>query len=99
MFLSRRDANGCETDPFDDQENNDTIQYSEIEKKCGIARGLSDIIVYCQAKQFNQEDILRKGRNPCEMSSFCETKAEKLLILQETQFFFWYHQVFSWILH
>ena len=87
--------NGCETDTFDDQENNDTIQYSETEKKCRIARGLSDIIVYCQAQQFNQEVILRKGRNPCHISSFCETKAEKLLILQETQFFLWYHQVFS----
>ena len=72
--------NGCETDTFDDQENNDTIQYSETEKKCRIARGLSDIIVYCQAQQFNQEGILRKGRNPCHISSFCETMQSRKAI-------------------
>ena len=76
--------NGCETDTFDDQENNDTIQYSETEKKCLIARGLSDIIVYTARRS----NLIKKvscvkveilvtyplSARPC--------KAEKLLILQ-----------------
>jgi hypothetical protein len=98
LFLLPRNASGCETEPpFDEQENNDTIQFSEVENKYSIAKGLSDIIVYCQATHFNQERILSKGRNPCEMSSFCEP--EKLMTQQEYQFFLWYHQVFSALIH
>jgi phosphatidylinositol phospholipase C gamma-1 len=48
--------------------------------------------VYCRAKHFNQERIVGEGRNPCEISSFSEIKAEKLM-LYEPKFFLWYHQV------
>ena len=64
----------------------------EIELTWRIAKELSDIIVYCRAVTFNQERILRDGRNPHEMSSLPEQKAEKLM-LQEHKFFLWYHQV------
>lgn len=71
-----------------DREN----MHREIELTWRIAKELSDIIVYCRAVTFNQERILRDGRNPYEMSSFPEQKAEKLM-LQEQKFFLWYHQV------
>lgn len=73
---------------MNDQEN----KHREIELTWRIAKELSDIIVYCRAVTFNQERILRDGRNPHEMSSFSEQKAEKLM-LQEYVFFLWYHQV------
>ena len=66
--------------------------HREIEVTWRIAKELSDMIVYCRAVTFNQERLLRDGRNPHEMSSFPETKAEKLLF-QEYKFFIWYHQV------
>lgn len=66
--------------------------HREIELTWRIAKELSDIIIYCRAVTFNQERILRDGRNPHEMSSFPEQKAEKLM-LQEQKFFLWYHQV------
>lgn len=73
---------------MNDREN----KHREIELTWRIAKELSDIIVYCRAVTFNQERILRDGRNPHEMSSFSEQKAEKLM-LQEYVFFLWYHQV------
>ncbi|XP_032784471.2 1-phosphatidylinositol 4,5-bisphosphate phosphodiesterase gamma-1 isoform X1 [Daphnia magna] len=76
---------------LDNQDNNQTM-HSETELKYGIAKALSDLVVYCQAKHFNQERILHEGRNPCQMSSFAELKAEKLMLL-ESKFFLWYHQV------
>lgn len=73
---------------YTDREN----MHREIEMTWRIAKELSDIIVYCRAVAFSQERILRDGRNPQEMSSFPEQKAEKVM-LQEYQFFLWYHQV------
>lgn len=66
--------------------------HREIELTWRIAKELSDIIVYCRAVTFNQERISRDGRNPYEMSSFPEQKAEKFM-LQDPKFFLWYHQV------
>jgi phosphatidylinositol phospholipase C gamma-1 len=77
-------------DPLEEQDTNHN--HSEIEVKCEIAKGLSDLVVYCQAKHFNKERILRDGRNPWELSSFSEQKAEKLMLF-EPKFFLWYHQV------
>ena len=71
-----------------DREN----MHREIESTWRIAKELSDMIVYCRAIAFSQERLTREGRNPREMSSFPETKAEKFL-LQEYKFFLWYHQV------
>lgn len=67
--------------------------HSELELKYGISKGLSDLVVYCQAKHFNQERILKDGRQPWQMSSFAELKAEKLMLLG-SKFFLWYHQVY-----
>ncbi|EFX86093.1 hypothetical protein DAPPUDRAFT_236642 [Daphnia pulex] len=66
--------------------------HREIELTWRIAKELSDIIVYCRAVTFNQERISRDGRNPYEMSSFPEQKAEKFM-LQDPKFFLWYHQI------
>ena len=71
--------------------------HREIEQTWRIAKELSDMIVYCRAVTFNQERLLRHGRCPNEMSSFPETKGEKL-ILNEWKFFIWYHQVPTLIL-
>ncbi len=69
--------------------------HREIEMHWRIAKELSDMIVYCRAVAFNQDRILRDGRNPQEMSSFPEQRAEKIMLI-EHKFFVWYHQV--WIL-
>ena len=61
------------------------------------AKELSDLIVYCRASTFNQERIQRDGRNPFEMSSFSELKAEKVM-LPGYKFFVWYHQVFTYLI-
>lgn len=66
--------------------------HREIEMHWRIAKELSDMIVYCRAVAFNQDRILRDGRNPQEMSSFPEQRAEKIMLI-EHKFFVWYHQV------
>lgn len=67
--------------------------HREIELTWRIAKELSDIIVYCRAVSFSQERIMQNGRNPYEMSSFPETKAEKFMLQEQQKFFLWYHQV------
>ena len=67
--------------------------HREIELTWRIAKELSDMIIYCRAVTFSQERIRQKGRNHFEMSSFPETKAEKLLLQEDNDFFLWYHQV------
>ena len=57
-----------------------------------IAKELSDLVFYCRTVPLNQESILLNGRNPYEMSSFSENKAEKLF--WQDNFFAWYHKVF-----
>ncbi|XP_046996756.1 1-phosphatidylinositol 4,5-bisphosphate phosphodiesterase gamma-1 [Schistocerca americana] len=66
-------------------------QHKEMEKQLRIAKEMSDLIVYCRSVAFNMEKF-RRGFNHCEMSSFPETKAEKLICQQETKFFLKYHQ-------
>ncbi|KAL3860223.1 hypothetical protein ACJMK2_010378 [Sinanodonta woodiana] len=53
-------------------QDNSTIR--SIEKKKQIAQEFSDLIVYCIAVPFEPD---RPSGNPCEMSSFQESKAEK----------------------
>jgi len=59
-----------------------------------IAKELSSLIIYCcSVNKFSIDRVRTKGRIFYEMSSFPETAAEKLMILQEPKFFIWYHQV------
>lgn len=63
-----------------------------MERQLRIAKEMSNLIVYCRSVGFNIEK-LKKGFNHYEMSSFPETKAEKLICQQETKFFLKYHEV------
>ncbi|XP_069674413.1 1-phosphatidylinositol 4,5-bisphosphate phosphodiesterase gamma-1 isoform X2 [Periplaneta americana] len=66
--------------------------HKDLEKQWRIAAELSNLIVYCQAVTFNIERIRKNGFVIYEMSSFPETKAEKLICQQENKFFLKYHQ-------
>ncbi|KAG8222263.1 hypothetical protein J437_LFUL001461 [Ladona fulva] len=67
-------------------------QHKEMERMWRIAKEMSNLIVYCRSVAFNMERIKRQGYIFYEMSSFPETKAEKLICLQENKFFLKYHQ-------
>ncbi|XP_066996227.2 1-phosphatidylinositol 4,5-bisphosphate phosphodiesterase gamma-1 [Anabrus simplex] len=67
-------------------------QHKEMEKQCRIAKEMSSLIVYCRAVPFDIERIKENGFNHTEMSSFPETKAEKLICQKENKFFLKYHQ-------
>ncbi|XP_071446484.1 1-phosphatidylinositol 4,5-bisphosphate phosphodiesterase gamma-1 isoform X1 [Hetaerina americana] len=67
-------------------------QHKEMEKAWRIAKEMSNLIVYCRSVAFNMERIKRQGFIFYEMSSFPETKAEKLICAQENKFFLKYHQ-------
>ncbi|XP_060519361.1 1-phosphatidylinositol 4,5-bisphosphate phosphodiesterase gamma-1 isoform X2 [Cylas formicarius] len=67
-------------------------QHREMERAYRIAKELSNIIIYCRSISFNLERA-RQGFVFYEMSSFPETKAEKLICQQERSFFLKYHQV------
>ncbi|CAG9767976.1 unnamed protein product [Ceutorhynchus assimilis] len=68
------------------------IQHKEMERTYRIAKELSNIIIYCRSISFNMERA-KQGFVFYEMSSFPETKAEKLMCQMEKQFFLKYHQV------
>ncbi|XP_053996256.1 1-phosphatidylinositol 4,5-bisphosphate phosphodiesterase gamma-1 isoform X1 [Hylaeus anthracinus] len=68
-------------------------QHKEMERAWRIAKEMSNLIVYCRSVAFNLERIRTKGFIFSEMSSFPETKAEKLMCQQENKFFIKYHQV------
>lgn len=69
-------------------------QHKEMERAWRIAKEMSNLIVYCRSVAFNIERIRTKGFTCNEMSSFPETKAEKLMCQQENKFFIKYHQVY-----
>ncbi|CAB3226150.1 unnamed protein product [Arctia plantaginis] len=70
-----------------------SLQHRKMERSFRIAKEMSDLIVYCRSITFNQERIRTKGFMYNEMSSFPETKAEKLMCQQETAFFLKYHTI------
>lgn len=70
-----------------------SLQHRKMERSFRIAKEMSDLIVYCRSVTFNQERIRTKGFIYNEMSSFPETKAEKLMCQQETAFFLKYHTI------
>ncbi|XP_019759127.2 1-phosphatidylinositol 4,5-bisphosphate phosphodiesterase gamma-1 [Dendroctonus ponderosae] len=68
------------------------IQHREMERAYRIAKELSNIIIYCRSISFSMERA-RQGFVFYEMSSFPETKAEKLICQMERAFFLKYHQI------
>lgn len=68
-------------------------QHKEIERAWRIAKEMSNLIIYCRSVAFDMERIQRKHFVFQEMSSFPETKAEKLICQQEHNFFVKYHQI------
>ncbi|XP_014241973.1 1-phosphatidylinositol 4,5-bisphosphate phosphodiesterase gamma-1 isoform X2 [Cimex lectularius] len=68
------------------------VKHKEMEKSWRIAKEISTLIVYCRSVAFNIDKIKQKGFVFSEMSSFPETKAEKLIVQQEWEFFLKYHQ-------
>jgi len=70
-----------------------------MERAWRIAKEMSNLIVYCRSVAFNIERIRTKGFTFNEMSSFPETKAEKLMCQQENKFFIKYHQVICKVLN
>ncbi|KAK1117063.1 hypothetical protein K0M31_016989 [Melipona bicolor] len=68
-------------------------QHKEMERAWRIAKEMSNLIVYCRSVAFNLDRIKTKGFIFNEMSSFPETKAEKLMCQQENKFFIKYHQI------
>lgn len=70
-----------------------SLQHRKMERTWRIAKEMSDLIVYCRSVAFNQERIRTKGFIFNEMSSFPETKAERLMCQQETAFFMKYHTI------
>ena len=66
------------------------------ERALRIARELSNLVIYCRSVVFNLDrNMRREVRNHTEMSSFPETKAEKLMLSSNDHFqmFLWYHEV------
>lgn len=70
-----------------------SMQHKKMERTWRIAKEMSDLIVYCRSVAFNQERLKNKGFIYNEMSSFPETKAERLMCQQENSFFLKYHTV------
>jgi Phosphatidylinositol-specific phospholipase C, Y domain. len=68
-------------------------QHRDLERQWRVATEMSNLIVYCRSVAFNVEKIRKNGFNFNEMSSFPETKAEKLICQQENKLFLKYHQV------
>lgn len=70
-----------------------SLTKSKMERTWRCARDLSDLIVYCRTVAFNQDRLRAKGFVYNEMSSFPETKADRLMCCQENAFFINYHTV------
>ncbi|XP_026687233.1 1-phosphatidylinositol 4,5-bisphosphate phosphodiesterase gamma-1 [Diaphorina citri] len=67
-------------------------QHKAMERAFRVAKEMSNLIVYCRSVAFNLEKA-KKRLVYNEMSSFPETKGEKIMCGQEVQFFLRYHQV------
>ncbi|KAK7574309.1 hypothetical protein V9T40_011500 [Parthenolecanium corni] len=67
-------------------------QHKEMERAWRIAKEMSNLIVYCRAVTFNAEKVKQGNFTYNEMSSFPETKAEKLMCQQESKLFLRYHK-------
>ncbi|XP_075229352.1 small wing phospholipase C gamma 1 isoform X2 [Lycorma delicatula] len=67
-------------------------QNKEMERTWRIAKEMSNLIIYCRSVAFNIDRLRQKGFIHNEMSSFPETKAEKVMCQQESKFFHKYHQ-------
>lgn len=66
------------------------------ERAMRIARELSNLVVYCRSVVFNYDKVhSREERTHNEMSSFPETKAEKMMMSSADSMatFLWYHIV------
>jgi hypothetical protein len=68
-------------------------QHKDLERQWRIATEMSNLIVYCRSVAFNTEKIRKNAFVFYEMSSFPETKAEKLICQQENKLFLKYHRV------
>lgn len=64
-----------------------------MEKVWRIAKEMSDMIIYCRSVGFNVDKIKQNHWIFNEMSSFPETKAEKIMCQQESKLFLQYHKV------
>lgn len=62
-----------------------------MERAFRIAKEMSNLIIYCRSINFNLEKA-KQNIVFYEMSSFAETKAEKLMCQQEKKLFVKYHQ-------
>ncbi|KAL4717425.1 hypothetical protein ACJJTC_000574 [Scirpophaga incertulas] len=67
--------------------------HRKMERTWRIAKEMSDLIVYCRSVAFNQDRLKTKNFVYNEMSSFPETKAERLICQQENSFFLKYHTI------
>uniref|UniRef100_A0A8D8YHH8 Phosphoinositide phospholipase C n=1 Tax=Cacopsylla melanoneura TaxID=428564 RepID=A0A8D8YHH8_9HEMI len=67
-------------------------QHKAMERAFRVAKEMSVLIVYCRSVAFNL-DKAKKRFVYNEMSSFPETKGEKIMCVQETPFFLKYHQI------
>ncbi|CAG5073650.1 5-bisphosphate phosphodiesterase gamma-1 (Mus musculus) [Cotesia congregata] len=68
-------------------------QSKEIERAWRIAKEMSNLIIYFRSVPFDIDRINKKNFVYNEMSSFPETKAEKLICQTEHKYFVKYHQV------
>ncbi|XP_028039565.1 1-phosphatidylinositol 4,5-bisphosphate phosphodiesterase gamma-1 isoform X1 [Bombyx mandarina] len=68
-----------------------SLHHRKMERTWRIAKEISDLIIYCRSVTFNIERLRIKGFVYNEMSSFPETKAERLMSQQENTFFVKYH--------
>ncbi|XP_018565095.1 1-phosphatidylinositol 4,5-bisphosphate phosphodiesterase gamma-1-like [Anoplophora glabripennis] len=68
-------------------------EHRELERTKKIAKEMSDLIIYCRSVNFNLEKAKQQGFTFCQMSSFPEHKAERIMCQQEREFFLKYHQV------
>nr|XP_014275178.1 1-phosphatidylinositol 4,5-bisphosphate phosphodiesterase gamma-1 [Halyomorpha halys]XP_014275179.1 1-phosphatidylinositol 4,5-bisphosphate phosphodiesterase gamma-1 [Halyomorpha halys]XP_024215637.1 1-phosphatidylinositol 4,5-bisphosphate phosphodiesterase gamma-1 [Halyomorpha halys] len=67
-------------------------QNKEMERAWRVAKEMSNLIIYCRSVAFNIDRLKQRGFVYPEMSSFPETKAEKLICQNESRFFIKYHQ-------
>lgn len=70
-----------------------SLQHRKMERTWRIAKEMSDLIVYCRTYTYTPERARATGFVFNEMSSFPETKAERLFCQQETSFFMKYHTI------
>lgn len=64
-----------------------------MERAWRVAKEISNLIIYCRSVTFNAEQVRQGNYIYNEMSSFPETKAEKLMCQQESKLFLRYHKV------